>query len=96
MRVEARPGTPVKDKVIITCAVTGASPVPNHPSFPKSNAEVADAALQAGEAGAAIIHVHARKPDGTPSTDLADYEEVYNRIRQKNNELIINLTTGPG
>ena len=86
----------VKDKVIITCAVTGASPAPNHPSFPKSNEEVANAALEAGEAGAAIIHVHVRKPDGQPSTDLDDYTEVYNRIRQKNNELIINLTTGPG
>ena len=86
----------MKDKIIITCAVTGASPVPNHPSFPKSNEEVANAALEAGEAGASIIHVHVRKPDGTPSTDLGDYTEVYNRIRQKNNALIINLTTGPG
>jgi len=86
----------VKDKVIITCAVTGASPAANHPGFPKSNEEVANAALEAGEAGAAIIHVHVRKPDGTPSTDLDDYTEVFNRIRQKNNDLIINLTTGPG
>ncbi len=83
-------------KVIITCAVTGSSPVPDHPDFPKSNAEVADAAIEAGEAGASIIHVHVRKPDGEPSTDLEDYTEVYNRIRQKNNDLIINLTTGPG
>ncbi len=86
----------VKDKVIITCAVTGASPAANHPNFPKSNAEVANAALEAGEAGASIIHIHVRKPDGTPSTDLDDYTEVFNRVRQKNNELILNLTTGPG
>lgn len=83
-------------KVIITCAVTGSSPVPDHPDFPKTNEQVANAALEAGEAGASIIHVHVRKPDGTPSTDLDDYTEVYNRIKQRNNELIINLTTGPG
>lgn len=84
------------DNVIITCAVTGSSPVPDHPSFPKSNAEVAEAAVEAGEAGASIIHIHVRKPDGTPSTDLDDYTEVVGRIRQKNNALILNLTTGPG
>ena len=83
-------------KVIITCAVTGSSPVPDHPDFPKSNEAVANAALEAGEACASIIHVHVRKPDGSQSVDLEDYTEVYNRIRQKNNELIINLTTGPG
>ncbi|MEI9965971.1 MAG: 3-keto-5-aminohexanoate cleavage protein [Caulobacteraceae bacterium] len=86
----------VQDRVIITCAVTGASPAPNHPDFPKSNEAVANAALEAGEAGAAIIHIHVRKPDGTPSTDLDDYTEVVGRIRQKNNDLILNLTTGPG
>ncbi len=86
----------MKDKIIITCAVTGSSPVPDHPDFPCTNEQVANAALEAGEAGASVIHVHVRKPDGTPSTDLDDYREVYNRIRQKNNELILNLTTGPG
>ena len=86
----------MQNKVIITCAVSGSSPVPEHPDFPKTNEQVANAALEAGEAGASIIHVHVRKPDGTPSTDLDDYTEVYNRVRQKNNELILNLTTGPG
>ncbi|MGZ5936036.1 MAG: 3-keto-5-aminohexanoate cleavage protein [Rhizomicrobium sp.] len=86
----------MQNKVIITCAVTGSSPVPEHPDFPKTNEQVANAALEAGEAGASIIHVHVRKPDGTPSTDLDDYTEVYNRVRQKNNALILNLTTGPG
>ncbi|MGH9423176.1 MAG: 3-keto-5-aminohexanoate cleavage protein, partial [Thermoanaerobaculia bacterium] len=86
----------MRKKVIITCAVTGSSPVPEHPDFPKTNEQVANAALEAGEAGASIIHLHVRKPDGTPSTDLDDYTEVYNRIKQRNNELIINLTTGPG
>jgi uncharacterized protein (DUF849 family) len=86
----------VPKKVIITCAVTGSSPVPDHPDFPKTNEQVANAALEAGEAGATVIHVHVRKPDGTPSTELDDYTEVYNRIKQRNNELVINLTTGPG
>ena len=48
----------VKDKIIITCAVTGASPKPDHPAFPCSNEEVANAALEAGEAGASIIHFY--------------------------------------
>ena len=70
--------------------------MPEHPDFPKSNEAVANAALEAGEMGASIIHVHVRKPDGSQSVDLDDYIEVYNRIKQKNNELIVNLTTGPG
>ena len=86
----------MRDKVIITCAVTGSSPVPEHPNFPKTNEAVANAALEAGEAGASVIHIHVRKPDGTPSTDLDDYTEVYNRIKQRNNDLVLNLTTGPG
>ncbi len=62
----------------------------------KSNQEVAQSALDAAAAGAAIIHVHVRKPDGTPSTDLDDYKEVVDSIRKKNTDVILNLTTGPG
>ncbi|MFZ1990998.1 MAG: 3-keto-5-aminohexanoate cleavage protein [Alphaproteobacteria bacterium] len=85
-------------KVYITCAVTGASPVSkNAPQgFPKSNQQVAQSALEAAEAGAAICHIHVRKPDGRPSTDLADYKEVVETIRKKNTDVILNLTTGPG
>jgi len=59
--------------------------------------EIASSCLEAGEAGASIVHVHVRDPaTGRPSMNLALYREVVDRIRQKNTELIINLTTGPG
>lgn len=84
-------------KTFITCAITGASPMPKHPNFPFRPDHVAQEALDAADAGASIIHVHVRnREDGTPSQDLDDYREVVNLIRQKNNEVILNVTTGPG
>ncbi|MBO9580606.1 MAG: 3-keto-5-aminohexanoate cleavage protein [Sphingobium sp.] len=84
-------------KTFITCAITGASPMPKHPNFPFRPDHVAQEALDAADAGASIIHVHVRnREDGTPSQDLEDYREVVNLIRQKNNEVILNVTTGPG
>ena len=58
------------DKVFITCAVTGSSPVPDHPNFPMSCEQVASEALAAAEAGASIIHVHVRHDSGEPSQEL--------------------------
>jgi len=86
----------VADKVFITCAVTGSAPVPNHPNFPMRCDHVAQEALDAAEAGASIIHIHVRHDDGTPSQELEDYRTVVNLIRQRNNEVILNVTTGPG
>ena len=84
-------------KTFITCAITGASPMPKHPNFPFRPEHVAQEALDAAEAGASIIHVHVRnREDGTPSQEMDDYREVVNLIRQKNNEVILNVTTGPG
>lgn len=84
-------------KTFITCAITGASPMPKHPNFPFRPEHVAQEALDAAEAGASIIHVHVRHAeDGTPSQELDDYRQVVNLIRQKNNEVILNVTTGPG
>ncbi len=83
--------------VIITCAVTGSSPVPNHPNFPFRPDHVAQEALDAAEAGASIIHIHVRdSTTGEPSQALDDYREVVSRIRDKNDEVILNVTTGPG
>ncbi|MCW3835664.1 3-keto-5-aminohexanoate cleavage protein [Sphingomonas canadensis] len=85
------------DKVFITCAVTGSSPMPNHPHFPFRNEHVAAEALAAAEAGASIIHIHVRNSEtGVPSQELEDYRAVVGMIRQKNNEVILNVTTGPG
>ena len=88
----------MQPKVYITCAVTGGGPMAKSapPGFPKSNQEVALSALDAAAAGAAIIHIHVRKPDGKASTDFEDYNETVSLIRKKNTDVILNLTTGPG
>jgi uncharacterized protein (DUF849 family) len=86
------------DKTIITCAVTGSITRPDqHPGLPITPAQIADAAIDAARAGAAIAHIHVRDPKtGAPSMDLALYREVVERIRESGSELLINLTTGPG
>jgi uncharacterized protein (DUF849 family) len=85
-------------KTMITCAVTGNLTKPEtNPALPISPQQIADSALEAAAAGAAAVHVHVRHPDtGAPSMELAHYREVVQRIRAKDNALIINLTTGPG
>ncbi len=85
-------------KVFITCAVTGNLTTPDQtPHLPITPEEIAEAALGAAEAGAAIAHIHVREPGtGRPSMELSLYREVVERIRVKNPQLIINLTTGPG
>lgn len=84
-------------KTFITCAITGASPMPKHPNFPFRPEHVAQEALDAADAGASIIHVHVRNgEDGTPSQELEDYRKVVGLIREKNTDVILNVTTGPG
>jgi len=84
-------------KTFITCAITGASPMPKHPNFPFRPEHVAQEALDAAAAGASIIHVHVRDAEtGTPSQALEDYRKVVNLIREKNTDVILNVTTGPG
>ncbi len=84
-------------KTILTVAVTGnLTTIEQHPGLPCTPEQIANAALESAKAGAAIAHLHVRHPDGKPSMELAHYREVVERIRDKNSELIINLTTGPG
>lgn len=85
-------------KTIITCAVTGNITQPHqHPGLPITPQQIADACLEAAEAGAAVVHIHVRNPEtGAPSMEVKHYQEVMERIRDKNKSLIINLTTGPG
>jgi uncharacterized protein (DUF849 family) len=85
-------------KTIITCAVTGNITRPEqHPALPITPRQIAEACLGAGDAGAAVVHIHVRDPEtGKPSMKLAHYAEVMETIRSRNRELIINLTTGPG
>ena len=86
------------DKIFITCAVTGNLTIREHtPHLPITPAEIAASALEAAEAGAAIAHIHVRHPKtGAPSMELAYYREVVERIRERNERLILNLTTGLG
>ncbi len=85
-------------KTIITCAVTGSITKPEqHPDLPITPAEIADAAIDAAKAGAAIAHLHVRDPEtGAPSMALDLYREVVDRIRASDTDLVVNLTTGPG
>lgn len=84
--------------VIITCAVTGAGDtVGKHPNLPVKPTEIADAALEAAQAGAAVAHIHVRDPEtGKGSRDVALYREVVERIRESDIDVVINLTAGMG
>ena len=88
----------MQEKVIITCAVTGnITTRENHPGLPVTPQEIAEACLDAADAGAAVVHIHVRDPaTGKPSMELTHYRDVIERIRAKNNALILNITTGPG
>jgi uncharacterized protein (DUF849 family) len=85
-------------KTVITCAITGAATSPDQtPHLPITPEQIANSALEAAEAGAAVAHIHVRNiKTGRPSMDLELYQEVIDRIKSKNTDLIINLTTGPG
>jgi uncharacterized protein (DUF849 family) len=86
------------DKVIITCAVTGSAPTPDkNPAVPVTPDEIADSALGARDAGAAIVHLHVRDPQTKRSSlDPALYRAAVKRIRDSGSDVIINLTTGTG
>lgn len=88
----------MQSRVIITCAVTGNQTTPEMtPHLPITPEEIAEACLGAAEAGAASVHIHVRDPKtGRPSMEIDYYRDVIDRIRARNKELIINLTTGPG
>ena len=85
-------------KVMISCAVTGSADTPGkNPAVPVTPEQIANSCLDAAKAGAAIVHIHVRDPKTTkPSMDKALYGETVDRIRQKNSDVLINLTTGPG
>jgi uncharacterized protein (DUF849 family) len=84
--------------VVITCALTGSFDTPSkNPAVPVSPQQIAQSALDAAKAGAAVVHIHVRDPKTTkPSMELALYQEVVERIREKNDDVVLNLTTGAG
>jgi uncharacterized protein (DUF849 family) len=85
-------------KVMISCAVTGSADTPGkNPAVPVTPSQIAQSAIDAGKAGAAIVHIHVRDPQTTrPSMEKALYSEVVERIRASGSDVLINLTTGPG
>jgi len=84
-------------KTTLTCAVTGNLTRPDqNANLPITPEQIAQASLEAAAAGAAIVHIHVRHPDGRPSMELTHYCDAVRLIRAKNDALILNLTTGPG
>ena len=83
------------NKVIVTCAVTGSIHTPSmSPYLPVTAAEIEEAAVGAAEAGASIVHLHARDPNnGQPSQDPKLFMEFLPNIRRRS-DVVINLTTG--
>lgn len=88
-------GRETMGKVIITAALTGNIHVPSmSPYLPVTPRQLIDEAVRCGEAGAAVVHVHARSPeDGRPTTDLEIYREILNGIKARTN-VVISPTTG--
>ncbi|MDW3225552.1 MAG: 3-keto-5-aminohexanoate cleavage protein [Paracoccaceae bacterium] len=88
----------MSNEVFITCAVTGSGSTQDRSlHVPRSPQQIAESAVAAAKAGAAIVHCHVRDPDtGTPSRDLAHYREVTDRIREADVDVVLNLTAGMG
>jgi uncharacterized protein (DUF849 family) len=84
--------------VIITCAITGAGDTAHkHPGLPITPEQIAQSALEAADAGAAIVHVHVREPStGKASREVAYYAKAFELIRAVNRDVMINLTAGMG
>ena len=84
--------------VFITCAVTGSGATQDRsPHVPRSPEQIANSAIDAAKAGAAVVHCHVRDPEtGKPSRRLDLYREVTERIREANVDVVLNLTAGMG
>jgi len=84
--------------VFITCAITGSGNTQNRSSeVPRSPKQIADSAIAAAKAGAAIVHCHVRDPEtGVATRDPKLYREVTDRVRDSDTDVILNLTAGMG
>jgi len=85
-------------EVFITCAVTGSGSTQDRsPHVPRSPKQIAEAAIEAAKAGAAVVHCHVRDPEtGAPRRDVHLYREVTERIRDAEVDVVLNLTAGMG
>jgi 3-keto-5-aminohexanoate cleavage enzyme len=83
------------DPVIITAAVVGAEVTrAQSPYVPYGSEEIAQAALDAWRAGAAVVHLHARWPDGRPSQESAHFREIVDRVRAAGSDVVVQCSTG--
>jgi uncharacterized protein (DUF849 family) len=84
--------------VVVSCAVTGAGDtVDKHPAIPVTPEQIATSAIEAADAGAAIVHLHVRDPQtGKGSRDIALFKDVFERVRNSGRNVLINLTAGMG
>jgi len=84
--------------VVVTCAVTGAGDtVDKHPAIPVTPEQIANSAIEAADAGAAIVHLHVRDPDtGKGSRDINLFKETVELVRNSGRNVLINLTAGMG
>jgi len=85
-------------EIFITCAVTGAGDTTSKSDLvPVTPKEIAESAIEAAKAGAAVAHCHVRDPEtGAPARDVHLYREVVDRIRSSDTDVVINLTAGMG
>jgi len=85
-------------KTVITCAVTGSAPTTGkNAAVPVTPEQIAQSSIEAWRAGASVVHIHVRDPEtGAPSMAYELYEEVTERLRASESDVLINLTTGPG
>jgi 3-keto-5-aminohexanoate cleavage enzyme len=95
-RVSIQP-TDLSQPVIISAALTGSWPTKNdNPAVPVTEEEIAEAAIAAHQAGAAIVHLHVRNEHGKVTCDPARYARVRDLIRASGSDVIINMSTGGG
>jgi uncharacterized protein (DUF849 family) len=88
----------INKEVFITCALTGSGGTQDRsPHVPRSPEQIANAAIEAAKAGAAVVHCHVRDPvSGKPSRSPLLYREVVERIRAADTDVVINITAGMG
>src|ERR1700730_18729398 len=83
-------------KTIVTAALTGVLATRDQcPAIPYTPKEIGEEAARAAGAGAAIVHIHARTPDGAPDWTLDTFAEIFAEVRSRN-DAIINISTGAG
>jgi uncharacterized protein (DUF849 family) len=88
----------MNSSAFITCAVTGAGDtVGRHPAIPVTPKAIAEAAIEAARAGAAVAHIHVRDPEtGKGARDPALFKQVVERVREADVDVVLNLTAGMG